>query len=118
MRIYRRILSLGTFVHAHLPPYTFPLGRLYMRIYRRVLSLGTIHWLQLVIQCLSRLPAMDTSATKRSPQTMEVMIQKVAHLKTMLEAPTSNDALLGTLADLDGLGNIATDVMKATGIGN
>jgi len=62
--------------------------------------------------------AMDTSATQLSPQTMEVMINKVAHLKTMLEAPTSDDALLGTLADLDGLGNIATDVFKATGIGN
>ena len=62
--------------------------------------------------------AMDTSATQLSPQTMEVMINKVAHLKTMLEAPTSDDALLGTLADLDGLGNIATDVFKATAIGN
>ena len=61
---------------------------------------------------------MDTPVTQGSPQTMEVMIQKVAQLKAMLEAPTSNDALLGTLADLDGLGNIATDVFKATAIGN
>ena len=67
---------------------------------------------------VSTATAMDTSATQLSPQTMEVMINKVAHLKTMLEAPTSDDALLGTLADLDGLGNIATDVFKATGIGN
>ena len=67
---------------------------------------------------VSTATAMDTSATQRSPQTMEVMIHKVAHLKKMLEAPTSNEALLGTLADLDGLGNIATDVFKATGIGN
>ena len=67
---------------------------------------------------VSTATAMDTSATQLSPQTMEVMINKVAHLKTMLEAPTSDDALLGTLADLDGLGNIATDVFKATAIGN
>ena len=48
---------------------------------------------------------------------MEGILQKVSYLKTMLVTPTSNDALLRALADLDGLGNIAPDVLKSIDIG-
>ena len=80
------------------------------------------HWLQVVIfhvhQCLCRSVFQVHEVLSRVLLNMDVMLQKVSHLKTMLDAPTSNDALLRTLADLDGLGNIATDVFQATAIGN
>ena len=59
MRIYRRILSLGAFLHAHLPPYPFPWGvftcaftavffplwLFYMRIFRCISLHTLICWL-------------------------------------------------------------------------
>ena len=79
------------------------------------------HWLQVVIfhvhQCLSRSLFQVHEVLSRLLLNMDVMLQKVSHLKTMLDAPTSNDALLRTLADLDGLGNIAPDVFKSIAIG-
>ena len=48
---------------------------------------------------------------------MDGMLQKVSDLKTLLVTPTSNDAVLRILAELDGLGNITVDVFKSTDIG-
>ena len=48
---------------------------------------------------------------------MDAMLQKVSDLKTLLVTPTSNDAVLRILAELDGLGNITVDVFKSTDIG-
>ena len=79
------------------------------------------HWLQVVIfhvhQCLSRSLFQVHQVLSRLLLTMDVILQKVFYLKTMLVTPTSNDALLRTLADLDGLGNIAPDVFKSTAFG-
>ena len=67
-------------------------------------------------QCLYR-PLFLVSRLFLLRLSMDGMLQKVSDLKTLLVTPTSNDAVLRILAELDGLGNITVDVFKSTDIG-